>query len=476
MEVINPEEKVEGKALYHQVFEQQKAYQYELGNRSAKERIAVLKKLLKAVMSYRPQFKEAMWQDFRKPAVEVDISEVFVVTSEIKHAIRNLKYWMKPKGVQTPTALIGSSSFIHYEPKGVCLIISPWNFPINLTLGPLVSAIAAGNAVMIKPSEYTPHSSAVMKSLIEEVFNPEEVAIFEGDQQVSQELLELPFNHIFFTGSPQVGKIIMSAAAKNLSSVTLELGGKSPTIVDRTANLDEAAAKIMWGKFFNAGQICVSPDYLFVHESVKDGLLNKFVQKLKAFYQDSMASDDYPRIVNQKHFKRLMSIIDDAREKGANLITGGEGEGSQRFISPTIISDVRDDMRLMEEEIFGPVLPVKTFNKLEEVVKYIRKGEKPLALYMYSRSKKNQKYILQNTRAGGTCFNDNVVHFNQNNLPFGGSNNSGIGKSHGFYGFEAFSNPRAVLRQPTRFSMMKFLFPPYNAVKEKLVDITIKYM
>lgn len=460
-----------------QIFELQKANQYKVGNSTAKERIHKLDKLYVAVeKTYRQELREAMYKDFKKHPSEVDLTEIYVVTSEIKHAKSHLKKWMRKQKVGTPLAMMGSSSWIHYEPKGVCLIISPWNFPLNLTFGPLVSAIAAGNTVMIKPSEHTPHTSALMKKIIETLFPSNEIAIVEGGIETSTELLELPFNHIFFTGAPSIGKIVMKAAAKNLTSVTLELGGKSPTIVDETANLEQAATRIAWGKFLNNGQICIAPDYIFVHESKKDEFVKLVGEKLEGFFGANAAeSKAYNRVVNEKHHDRVRSYLEDSVEKGANVKHGGTtNKSDDNYFSPTVVTDVPLDSKLMQKEIFGPILPVNSYTNLKEVIDHINANEKPLALYIYSQKRKNIDYIIGNTRAGGTCINNNDVHFFNVHLPFGGVNNSGIGKSHGFYGFQAFSNARGVYKQNIP-GALELLMPPYNDVKQKLIDLTIKW-
>lgn len=457
------------------IFNLQKDNHLNIGNSTASERIAKLKKLHKAVLKYRPEIKEALYKDFRKHPTEVDLTEIYAVTSEIKEAKSNLRSWMRKKHVGTPLAMMGSSSYIKYEAKGVVLIIAPWNFPVNLTFGPLVSAIAAGNAVMLKPSEMTPHASAIMKKIVNEVFDENEVALVEGGVDASTALLDLPFNHILFTGAPSIGKIVMKAAAKHLTSVTLELGGKSPTIVDETANLDAAARRIAWGKYMNNGQICIAPDYVFVHEKVKDKFIQKVKDCVKTFYdEDAAKHDSYARMVNNKHYNRVKGYVQDAMHKGANMELGGKFDDSQDYISPTIMSNVSMDSDLMTNEIFGPVLPVFGFTDLKEVVKEVNSREKPLALYIYSKKSKNVNYVIDNTRAGGTCINHNAVHFFNHNLPFGGSNNSGIGKCGGHFGFLAFSNSRGVLKQHIP-NALELLLPPYNDFKQKLVDLTIKF-
>ncbi len=458
------------------LFDRQKANQYAIGNSTYSDRIKKLNKLKKAVeVTYRDKIKEALYKDLKKPATEADLTEIYQIIGEIKHAKKYLWSWMKKQNVPTPLAMLGSSSWIKHEPKGVCLIISPWNFPFNLTFGPLVSAIAAGNTVILKPSEVTPHSSAVMAEIIKELFSEDEVALVEGEVETSQELLKLPFNHIFFTGSPNVGKIVMRAAAEHLTSVTLELGGKSPTIIDSTANLKTTAKRLVWGKFMNSGQICITPDYVLIQDSIKDKFLLECKKQIKTFFtDDASSSDSYGRIVNEKHFERLVSYIEKAKSLNATIEIGGTYNKDEKYIEPTIISNLKPESNLLHEEIFGPIMPIITFNKLDEAIDYINKGSKPLALYIFSKSKKAINQIINNTRAGSTCINNNVVQYTNHHLPFGGSNTSGIGKSHGIFGFREFSNERSVMKQHTK-GTIELLFPPYNNFKQKLVDLTIKW-
>ena len=459
-----------------EIFKAQSQHQYTLGNSSASQRINRLNALQKAVeKTYRKDLQEALFKDFKKPAIETDLTEIHPVISEIKLIKKQLKSWMLPLRVKTPFVFIGSSSYVIQEPKGVCLIISPWNFPVNLTFGPLASAIAAGNTVIIKPSEMTPHTAAVMAEIVSAVFKPEEVSLFEGDATVAQSLLSLPFNHIFFTGSPTVGKIVMGAAAKHLSSVTLELGGKSPTIVDASANIDQAAKKIAWGKFLNNGQICVAPDYLLIEHSIKEAFIIAFIKHTKHFYSEQVSkSEDYGRIVNQKHFERLLAHLEDAKKNGGTIEMGGDFIASENYISPTLISGLTADATLLKDEIFGPILPLKTFKKIEEVIDYINAGEKPLALYLFSKKPAIIKQVLRNTRAGSTAINHSVVQYSNHHLPFGGSNNSGIGKAHGYYGFQEFSNQRSVVKQFS-FSAVEMLMPPYTPLKKRLSEWTTKW-
>lgn len=463
------------KSEIQRIFNLQKQNQYTIGNTTAKQRIVKLKKLQNAVNSYRQEIKEALYNDYRKHPSEVDLTEIYPVTSEIKDARRHLRSWMRGERVKTPLAMMGSSSQIKYEPKGVVLIVSPWNFPINLTLGPLVSAVAAGNTVIIKPSEMTPNASMIMKKIISEVFDESEVALVEGGVGTSTELLKLPFNHIFFTGAPSIGKIVMKAAAENLTSVTLELGGKSPTIVDETADIQLAAKRVAWGKYVNNGQVCIAPDYLFVHESKKAKFIEEFKKYMSTFYsEDASQESSYARIVNKRHFDRVKGYVDDAVSKGAKVEAGGNFISGQNFISPTLMTNVSKDSTLMTEEIFGPVLPVFGYTDIDQVIEEVNSREKPLALYIYSKKSKNIEHIIANTRAGGTCINHNAAHFFNTNLPFGGSNNSGIGKAHGKEGFKAFSNSRGIFNQHVP-NALDLLTPPYTDFKQKLIDLTIKW-
>jgi aldehyde dehydrogenase (NAD+) len=448
----------------------QQARRAAVGRTTARERIAKIRKLHDALLARREEIHAALWDDYRKPPGEVDLTEIFAVLGEARHAMRHLRRWMKKHRVAPARALIGSRSYIEYEPKGVVLIVSPWNFPINLTLGPLVAAIAAGNCAILKPSELTPHASAVMRRILGDLFDEDEVAMVEGDAGVATELLRRRWDHIFFTGSPAVGKIVMKAAAEHLTSVTLELGGKSPVIVDRTANLDEAAKKIAWGKLLNCGQICLAPDYLLVDASIAA----PFAEKLKSAFDALPAEGNRGVIVNERHAARLKALVDSAVARGAQVLVGGTSR--DREVAPTVLTGVPADAPILQEEIFGPLLPLVTFESREDAYRIIAGREKPLVLYLFSRDRRVIDEVLARTSAGGTVVNDTLVHFYQTNLPFGGVGNSGVGKSHGFYGFEAFSNARGVLEQPTRFSIVQMVYPPYTKFRQKLIDFTLKWM
>ena len=459
------------------LFEKQQQYAPELANTTATERIARLNRLIQFMDDDQEMqgLKDAMYQDFRKAEVEVMLSEIAVVRSHALHARRELRRWMRPHKVPTPLTLLGTTSYIEYEAKGVSLIISPWNYPFNLTFSPLVYAIAAGNTAIIKPSELTPHTAAFMAKAIKKLFPEQEVALLEGDASLATALLELPFDHIFFTGSPQIGKIVMAAAAKNLASVTLELGGKSPAILDASAAIDTLSYNLAWGKCLNNGQTCIAPDYVLVHESKMDAFVGAFEKSLKRLYTDLLnleSNPDYCRIVNHRHYQRLRRLYDDAISKGAVELLGGTWNEAERFVPPTLLGNISDNMAIMEEEIFGPILPVLPFSSQEEVVQMIRKRPKPLSLYIGARNRRFINYIMANTSAGGTVINDYMLGFGNPNLPFGGVNNSGIGKYMGFHGFVAFSNEKAVVKR--NFGTLSVLFPPYTPKVKALMALVQK--
>lgn len=457
------------------IFELQKSRQFEIGAAGVAQRKEKLNRLHRAVLKYQDEIREALYKDLKKPQIEVDLVEIYQLTVHLKLAKRKLSKWMSKKRVPTPLPLIGSRSYIVNEPKGVVLIMAPWNFPVLLCLGPLVSAIAAGNCAVIKPSEHTPHASAVVKKLIRDTFQEHEVAVVEGGVDTAKELLGKPFNHVFFTGSPAIGKLVMKAAAEHLSSVTLELGGKSPVIVLDSANIDLAAKRIAGGKFINSGQVCIAPDHVYVAEERKAAFMEALKKHMRNFYTDEpVSSDSFARMANHNHHANVKAMLEEAVKKGARVEAGGSTDDKQRYIAPTVLTHIPEDARIMKEEIFGPLLPVMTFSSLEELVGDINKKEKPLALYIYGKNRKQIRYVLNHTRAGGGCINHNSIQFTNMNLPFGGSNNSGSGKSHGVHGFREFSNARAIVDQRWP-STLDLLTPPYNKFKQRLIDLTIKY-
>lgn len=462
-----------------EVFDSQLKTSLNWRTSTLEERSDRLKRLRSWIKEHQTEIRKALWLDFKKPETEVDLSEIFPVTSEINMAIKNLGSWMKPKSVSTPIPMLGTNGKIYFEPKGRALILAPWNFPFNLTIGPLVSALAAGCPTIIKPSEMSPHTSELISKMINELFDPAEVAVFTGDVEVATSLLELPFDHIFFTGSPTVGKIVMKAASKHLCSVTLELGGKSPVIIDQEADLDDAAAKIIWAKFVNCGQTCIAPDYILLPEEIQQEFLMRAKVYLQKFYDPMYKgiekSPDYARIINSRQFERLKTYIQDALGKGAKLEFGGKLDDSDQYIEPTLISQITDEMVIYKEEIFGPILPVITYSDLDEAISIINSKPKPLALYFFGSDSKNSKKVLKETSSGNVVINDCVLHFLHNELPFGGVNNSGIGKSHGYHGFLAFSNEKGVLKQRVGFNNVSLLRPPYGIKAQQIIASLIKW-
>lgn len=460
------------------IFERQRAQSGLLRRESTANRKERLKKLRAWIHDNRTAIHEAAYADFGKPSVEVDGVEIFHVLQEIDYALKNLDQWTRPLKVDAPFTMLGTRSYIQYEPRGVCLIISPWNYPFSLAVGPMVSALAAGNTVILKPSELTPHVSALLSKMVQDLFKSDEAVVFEGGPEVSQHLLSLPFDHIFFTGSPAVGKLVMKAAAENLASVTLELGGKSPTIVTDSANLRDAAKRTAVAKFINNGQTCIAPDYVLVDEKVVDQFVKKLIEQTqKLFKQESETfenSTSYCRMVNDRHFSRVNGLVQDALEKGAKIEFGGKVDAATRFIHPLVLTQVARDARVLEEEIFGPVLPVVTYKKIDEAVAFVNSKPKPLALYVFSDSAKVQQKILTETSAGAACINDCAIHFLHHGLPFGGVNNSGIGKSHGHYGFVAFSNEKPVLRQRSGMTSISVFYPPYTKLSRRIMDWFLK--
>lgn len=439
---------------------------------TVKERILLLKKMKQLLYEKTNEIYNVCYKDYKKGEMEVDLAEIMPVISEINHTIRKLKKWMKPKKVSSTMTMFGTKARIYYEPKGVVLIISPWNYPINLTLGPLVSAVAAGNNVIVKPSELTPNISTFLKNFIEEIFAKNHVGVFEGGVEVSTKLLDLPFHHIFFTGSPQVGKIVMEKAAKNLATVTLELGGKSPVIVTDSAHMKKSAESIIWGKLTNNGQTCIAPDYIFVSKDKKQELIDALKNTASKFYGENIEKNkDYCRIVNKRHFERLQSLIDET----GKIEYGGQKNDADNFMEPVILSEITPEHAIMKNEIFGPILPVLEYDSMNDVLEHINNNHKPLAIYIFGKNKKEINQIIDNTTAGGTVVNNTMIQYSHANLPFGGVNNSGIGSAHGIYGFKAFSHERSVLHQSTLFNMSRLFLPPYSETKRKILKLTMKY-
>lgn len=422
------------------------------------QRRAALDRLAAAVRRSEADLIAALRADLGRPEAETILSDYLPVLQEIAHARRSLHRWMRPRRVWPSLVTFGASARVECQPRGTCLIIAPWNFPFQLALGPLVSALAAGNAAILKPSEMTPATSALINRLIAETFPPDLVTVVQGDKAVAEALLALPFDHIFFTGSPAVGRIVMAAAAKTLASVTLELGGKSPVIVGPDADLGKAADWITFGKFLNAGQTCIAPDHLHVHASVREAFLTTLRARIARAYGTGAASAHLAKIVSPAHARRLSDLIADAVGKGAVPLLPGEPQGLS--MPPQLVEGATPEMRLMQEEIFGPILPILTFSDLDTVIATINAGDKPLALYIFDRDAARIDEITRRTTSGAVGINLTLVHYTHPNLPFGGVNTSGIGAAHGLAGFRAFSHERAVMRN--RFLLLPLLFPPYS--------------
>lgn len=425
------------------VFDLQAKNQLNIRLTTAEERIAKLDALSEAISEKSAAIVAAAVADYARPEEE-EKNQIISVLYAIKHVKENLADWMRMEEVGSPQ---GSKSHILYEPKGLVCIIGTWNSPLATSIHPLVEAVAAGNCVILKPSEVVPQYSEVLKDIVESVFSKEEVAVVLGDAQVATELLKLPFHHLFYTGSPQIGKIVMEAAAKNLASVTLELGGKSPVVIDRGANLQLAAQNLVFGKIMMGGQICISPDYIFVHEDDQDEFKSMYAAMTHAMLYDEngvLRTTNRTSIVNQKHFNRLKGLFDDAISKGAIVLSGGNFNEELRLIEPTLLGNVSDDSFIKEEEIFGPLTFVLPYKELAEVTQYIGARQKPLALYIFGQDEAFHETVLQQTSSGGVTINGILMHNTNHELPFGGVNNSGIGSFHGIHGFRAFSHARSV--------------------------------
>jgi len=460
-------------------FDSHQATAMKLRQSTAAERHAKLTKLLAAILARQDAILEAAHRDLGKHPTETNITELLPLVGELKHALAHLKRWLKPHRISPTLAALGTTSRVVYQPKGRCLVISPWNYPLSLALGPVVSAVAAGNTVILKPSEFTPETNRVVRDIISAVFPREEVAVVEGAADIATGLLALPFDHIFFTGSPGVGKKVMAAAAANLTSVTLELGGKSPVIVDASADLRSAAAHIIWGKMVNAGQTCIAPDHVYVHRDVADEFVDLCRSTIAQRYGENDAaikiSPDFPRMIHSRHAERVARLIDDAVRSGGQIVCGGASDADARYVAPTLLRAVPANAQIRKEEIFGPVLPILEFDSLDGVIAEINAAPKPLAIYAWTRTARTVESLQTNTSSGSLCVNLCLQQFAQHNLPFGGVNTSGIGSAHGFFGFKAFSHERAMMSAGP-LSALKLLFPPYDARKQRLSELLIKYM
>lgn len=413
--------------------------------------------LRKAVFGNRSLILKALAEDMGKPAFEAYVAEISQVLSDIDCAYKRLHRWTSPRRVSTPGFLFPASSYIYPEPFGVALIIAPWNYPMDLAVSPLVGAIAAGNCAVIKPSEIAPSTAGAVAKIMGETFDPQYVAVVEGGPEVAKALLAERFDYIFYTGGTAVGRVVMEAASRNLTPVTLELGGKSPCIVEPDIDLDHAARRITWGKYFNAGQTCIAPDYLLVNRAVKRDLLEAIGGYIRQFYgDDPVKSPDYARIVSDRHFERIGRLMG-----AGEIVLGGRTDAATRYLAPTVIDGVSADDPVMREETFGPVLPVIEYGELSEAIEFVSSRPKPLALYFFSRDRRKQERVLAETTAGGCCINDVLVHFSNNRLPFGGVGDSGLGRYHGRWTFETFSNMKAVVRKSFLLDVY-VRYPPYR--------------
>lgn len=450
-------------ARQYQFFEQGES-------RNTEFRINKLLRLKSLLQEHEEEIFAALQEDFSKPPLETYGTELLIIYKEIDHLAKNLKSWSKPKKVSGSLLNFPSKSYIYPQPYGVSLVIGAWNYPVQLSLNPVLGSMAAGNCTIIKPSELAPNTSALLEEIINTHFDSGYLHVVQGDADTTQALLDEPLDYIFFTGSTRVGKIIMKAAAEQLTPVTLELGGKSPAIVDYAADLELAAKRICWGKFINAGQTCVSPDYVYVHESQRDKFCSLVKQNITEFYGSNPAeSPDFARIINRDHFQRLKHMIDPDK-----VATGGSTDADDLYISPTVMTRVRWEDPVMQEEIFGPILPVLTYQDLDQAISKIKAQPKPLSLYLFSPDKSTQKQIIDNVPFGGGCINDTLVHLSNPDLPFGGIGQSGFGNYHGKSSFDLFTHQKSVMERGSWLDI-PFRYPPYEGNLKWLKKLT-KYL
>jgi aldehyde dehydrogenase (NAD+) len=443
-----------------------------LARSTAQQRAARIEALLKALMDRKEKAFEAGKIELGLNETDV-IGQLIIIKVEADYALKNLAAWVKPKHVPNSMMMLGKKAYIQYEAKGVVLNLSTWNAPLAIGLVPAIAAIAAGNAVLLKPSELAPQSAALLAEIVSAAMPDNEFAVVQGGPEVAEALLTLPFNHIYYTGGQRVGRIVMRAAAEHFAGVTLEMGGKSPVFVDDSADITDAARKIAWGRLSNAGQVCIAPDYVLVKQPVAEQFLQTIAAEIPRMYnadnQGFEKSPDFPRVVNQAHFARVQGLIDDAVAKGARVVLGGASNPATRFIPPTVLADVTADMRVMQEEIFGPVLPVMAYDDLDQALARVRRRSKPLALYVYAKDRAVIDAILSGTSAGSTVINHNMIQSGTNpDLPFGGVNGSGIGRVGGHQGFLEFSNARSVVEETKAADGLTPL-PPFNAKTRKMM-------
>ena len=438
-------------------------------SKDLKFRIQNLKLLRSIIIKYEKEIQEALRLDLGKSETEAYMTEIGIVLDEIKYNIKHLAKWAKKKYVSTPLSQFPARSYRIPEPRGLVLIISPWNYPFLLSIQPLIGAIAAGNCVIIKPSEYSVNTSKLLKKILTEIYNEAYVSVVLGEKEVAQELLKEKFDYIFYTGSTKIGKIVMEAAAKDLTPVTLELGGKSPCIVDEKCNVELAAKRIAYGKILNSGQTCVAPDYVFVHQNIKEEFLNYLIKYIKNFLgENALNNSDYPKIINEMQFNRIISLIDKE-----HVIYGGGYNRNILKIEPTILTIKDMTSKVMQEEIFGPILPIIGYNNLDYIINYININPKPLALYLFTNNKKIEKRILKEVSYGGGCINDTIIHLANKKLGFGGIGNSGIGEYHGKFSFDTFSHYKSIIKKSNHIDL-PVRYHPYTKIKEKVIKYFMK--
>ncbi|MFV0516975.1 MAG: aldehyde dehydrogenase [Aminipila sp.] len=434
-------------------------------------RIKKLIALKKGIKKYEKELMDALYTDLGKHKDESFITEFGPIYSSISYMIKNLRRWAKPEKKKTPIYLKPGRSYVEKEPYGTVLILGAFNYPIQLIIEPLIGAIAAGNTVVIKTSEMATNTSGAIRKMLDDTFEKKYVLCVEGDKDTAEILVNSKFDYIFFTGSAHIGKLVMEAAAKNLIPLTLELGGKCPVIVDKEANIGQAAKRIAWGKFLNAGQTCVAPDYVLVHEDIEDEFVNRIKTSIFKYYGDDIEKNNsFGRIINERHFNRVVNLLESERE---NIVFGGHSSRDNKYIEPTILKIQDVESPIMEEEIFGPVLPIIVYDELDNAIKLIKKLQKPLALYIFTKNKNIRNTILNNVSAGTVCINDTILQLANNSLPFGGVGNSGMGSYHGWYSFDTFSHKRGVLEKNPRVTN-PIIYPPYSNRKNKIIRKFLK--
>ena len=445
--------------IYEKLLNNQRKYLSDKGTIDVNTRIENLKKLKKNIKKYEIDIIEALNKDLGKHEFEAYSNEVGFVYSSIEHTIKNIKNWMKPKKVKNDAAQLPGKSYIYKSHYGSVLIIGPYNYPFQLLIEPLIGAIGGGNTVILKPSEYATNIEYIVEKIIKETFDEKYIAVVKGDYTVNSQLLDLQFDYIFFTGSVNVGKIVMEKASKHLTPVTLELGGKSPVIVDNSANLKISAKRIMWGKLINAGQTCVAPDYVLAHEDIYEEFINECINVVKEFYgQDIINNKEFGRIINEKHMTRLSNILECDKDK---IVFGGDIDFEKRYISPTILKDVTTDDKVMSEELFGPILPVLKYKNMEDLKYFISINKNPLAFYVFSEDENFSEDVINRFSFGGGCVNDTISHVASKYLPFGGIGASGMGNYHGKTSFDTFTHTKAIVKKNTKLDI-NLVFPPYK--------------